>query len=171
MLLHPTDTYLYFHMRHAHQKMLVWKAADQEGLPDVPISEYGCKIHDGITCPSTDIGSQGPPLLTNVITCRCRAKDNACKVGNCSCHCEKLSCTIYCLCIMLFWFIWMFTFGYISHRLVFLCLVKQTITKTIGCMFGCQLREMGKFSKCQQFWTTNDLDIDFIHWLWPLIMT
>ena len=57
--------------------------------------------------------------------------------------------------------LWMFTFGYISHRLVFLCLVKLTINKTIDCLFDCQLREVGKVSKCQKFWATNDLD--FIH--------
>ena len=59
----------------------------------------------------------------------------------------------------------MFTFDYINHRRLFLCLVKLTINKTIGCMFDCQLREMGKFSKFQPFLATNDLDLDldFIH--------
>ena len=36
----------------------------------------------------------------------------------------------------------MFTFGYISHRLVFLCLVKLTINKTINCLFHWQLCEV-----------------------------
>ena len=55
-------------------------------------------IDDGITCPSIDSGPPGPPLLMNVISYCCRAKDKACKEGNCSCYHEKLSCTIYCIC-------------------------------------------------------------------------
>ena len=90
MLLPPTGTHLYLHVRCAHLQMLLWKATDQQGHPDVSI--------DGITCPSIDSGPPGPPLLMNVISCRCQAKDKACKEGNCSCYREKL-CTIYCICI------------------------------------------------------------------------
>ena len=79
MLLPPTDTNLYLHVRRAHLQMLLWKAADQQGPPDVSIADYGWKIDDGITCPSIDSGPPGPPLLMNVISCRCRAKDKACK--------------------------------------------------------------------------------------------
>ena len=91
MLLPLTDINLYLHVRRAH---LLWKAVDQQGPPDVSISENGWKIDDGITCPSIDNGP--PPLLMNVIRRRCRAKNKACKEGNCSC--DKFSCTIYCLC-------------------------------------------------------------------------
>ena len=98
MLLPPTDTNLYIHVRHAHMEMLLWKAAGQQCPPNVPISEYGWKKDDSITCPSIDSGPPGPPLPTDVISCRCRAKDKACKEGNCSCYREKLRCTIYCLC-------------------------------------------------------------------------
>ena len=52
--------------------MLLWKAADQQCPPGVSIAEYGWKIDDGITCPSIDSGPPGPPLLINVISCRCR---------------------------------------------------------------------------------------------------
>ena len=98
MLLPPTDTHLYLHVRCAHPQMLLWKAADQQSPPDVSISEYGWKIDNGITCPSIDSGQPGTPLLMSVISCCCRAKDTVCKEGNCSCYREKLSCTIYCLC-------------------------------------------------------------------------
>ena len=98
MLLPPTDTNLYLHVRRAHLQMLLWKAADQQEPPDVSIADYGWKIDDRITCPSIDSGPPGPPLLMNVISCRCRAKDKACNEGNCSCYREKLSCTIYCIC-------------------------------------------------------------------------
>ena len=54
MLLPPTDTNLYLHVRRAHLQMLLWKAADQQGPPDVSIADYGWKIDDGITCPSID---------------------------------------------------------------------------------------------------------------------
>ena len=98
MLLPPTDTNLYLLVRRAHLQMLLWKAADQQGPPDVYIADYGWKIDDGIICPSIDSGPPGPPLLMNVISCRCRAKDKACKEGNCSCYRKKLSGTIYCIC-------------------------------------------------------------------------
>ena len=77
---------------------MLWKAAHQQGSPDVSISEYGLKIDDCITCLSVDSGPPGPSLLMNVISCRCLAKDKACKKGNCSSYREKISCTIYCLC-------------------------------------------------------------------------
>ena len=67
MLLPPTDTNLYLHVRPAHLQMLLWKAADQQGPPDVYIADYGWKIDNGITCSSTDSGPPGPPLLMNVI--------------------------------------------------------------------------------------------------------
>ena len=71
MLLLPTDTNLYLHVRRAHLlQMLLWKAADQHGLPDVSISEDSWKIDDGITCPSIDSGLPGQPLLMSVISCR-----------------------------------------------------------------------------------------------------
>jgi len=43
------------------------------------------------------------------------------------------------------------TVSYISHMLVFLYLVKLTINKTNGCLFDCQLCELGNLSKFQQF--------------------
>ena len=98
MLLPPTDTNLYLHVRRAHLQMLLSKAADQQGPSDVSISENGWKTDDGITYPNIDSGPPGPPLPMNDISCRCRAKDKACKEGNCSCYGENLSCTIYCLC-------------------------------------------------------------------------
>ena len=98
MLLPPTDTNIYLHVQHAHLQMLLWEAADHQRPPDDSISEYGWKIDDGKTCPSIVSGPPGPPLLMNVISCRCRAKHKACKECNCSCYREKLSCTIYCLC-------------------------------------------------------------------------
>ena len=41
MLLPPTDTNLYPHLRRAHLQMLLWEAADQQGPPDVCIAQYG----------------------------------------------------------------------------------------------------------------------------------
>ena len=49
MLLPPTDTNIYLHVRRAHLQMLLWKATDQQGPPDVSISEYDWKIDAGIT--------------------------------------------------------------------------------------------------------------------------
>ena len=98
MSLPPTDLNLFLHVKRAHLQMLLWKAADQLGPPDVSITEYGCEIQDGHICPNIYSGPPGPPLLMNVISCRCRAEGNACKETNCSCHRVKLSCTMYCLC-------------------------------------------------------------------------
>ena len=76
--------------------MLLWKAADQQGPPEVSISKYGWEINDGITCPNINSGPSGPTLLMNVISCRCRAKDKPYMEG--SCYRENISCTIYCIC-------------------------------------------------------------------------
>ena len=98
MSLPPTDLNLFLHVKRAHLQMLLWKAADQLGPPDVYITEYGWEIQDGQICPSIYSGPPGPPLPMNVISCRCRAEDKSCKETNCSCHRVKLSCTMYCLC-------------------------------------------------------------------------
>ena len=98
MSLPPTDLNLFLHVKRAHLQMLLWKAADQLGPPDVSITEYGWEIQDGLICPSIYSGPPGPPLLMNVISCRCRAKGKAFKETNCSCHRVKLSCTMYCFC-------------------------------------------------------------------------
>ena len=79
MSLPPTDLNLFLHVKRAHLQMLLWKAADQLGPPDVSITEYGWEIQDGLICPSIYSGPPGPPLLMNVISCRCRAEGKACK--------------------------------------------------------------------------------------------
>ena len=38
-------------------QMLLWKASDQQGPPDISIAEHGWKIDDGITCPSIHSGT------------------------------------------------------------------------------------------------------------------
>ena len=91
MSLPPTDLNLFLHVKRAHLQMLLWKAADQLGPPDVSITAYGWEIQDGLICPSIYSGPPGPPLLMNVISCRCRAEGKACKETNCSCHRVKLS--------------------------------------------------------------------------------
>ena len=98
MSLPPTDKNLYLHVRRAHLQMLIWKAADKQGPPNVSITEYGWEVKDGMICPCIDVVPPGPPLLMNVLSCGCRAKGKACKETSCSCHREKLSCTVYCVC-------------------------------------------------------------------------
>ena len=75
MSLPPTDLKLFLHVKRAHLQMLLWKAPDQLGPPDVSITEYGWEIQDGQICPSIYSGPPGPPLLMNVISCR--AKGNS----------------------------------------------------------------------------------------------
>ena len=41
MSLPPTGLNLFLHLKRAHLQMLLWKAADQLGPQDVPITEYG----------------------------------------------------------------------------------------------------------------------------------
>ena len=98
MSLPPTDPNIFLPVKRAHLQMLLWRAADQLGPPDVSITEYGWEIQDGIMCPSIYSGPPGPPLLMNAISCRCRAEGKSCKDNNCSCRRVKLSCTMYCLC-------------------------------------------------------------------------
>ena len=44
MALPPTDLNLFLHLKRAHLHMLLWKAADHLGLPEVSISEYGWEL-------------------------------------------------------------------------------------------------------------------------------
>lgn len=98
MSLPPTDINLYMHVRRAHLQVMLWKAADQQDPPDVSIFQYGWELKEGIVSPCIDTGPPGPPLLMNVISCRCKATGKACKDTKCSCHRETLSCTMYCIC-------------------------------------------------------------------------
>lgn len=92
--LPPTDQNLYLHVRRAHLQMLLWKAPNKQGPPDVSISEYGWELEDGIAFPCIHSDPPGPPLLMNMISCHCQVKGKACKEGNCSCHHEKLAAGI-----------------------------------------------------------------------------
>ena len=98
MSLPPTDVNLNLHMWRVQLQMRHWKAANQQGPPDISIYDFGWEINNGLPCPCVDNGPLGPSTLMNVISCRCRAKEKACKEAKCSCHHEKLSCTTYCLC-------------------------------------------------------------------------
>ena len=57
MYLPPTDIHLYLHVQRAHLQMLLWKAAYQQGPPDVDILEYSRKNKKGILCPSIELSS------------------------------------------------------------------------------------------------------------------
>ena len=98
MSLPSTDFNLFLRVKRTHLQMLLWKAADKLGTPDVSTTEYGWDFQDGLICPSIYSGPPGPPLPMNVISCRCRAEGKVCTEANCSCQRVKLSCTIYCLC-------------------------------------------------------------------------
>ena len=78
------------HIRHVQLQMRLWKATDQQGAPDISISYFGWEINGMLPCPCVNNGPPAPPTLMNVISCRCWAKEKACKEAKRSCHHEKL---------------------------------------------------------------------------------
>ena len=98
MELPPTETNLLLHIKRAHLQVMLWKAADQQGPPQVDITQFGWDLKDGVPCPSFDSGPPAPVGLIDVISCGCRTIGKPCSTEVCSCHHNNLSCTIYCNC-------------------------------------------------------------------------
>jgi hypothetical protein len=62
MALPPTENNLLLHMRRAHLQMMLWKAADQQGPPQVDIKLFGWEVKGGI--PSPVIDTEGRNTIT-----------------------------------------------------------------------------------------------------------
>jgi len=54
---------LYLHVRRAHLQMIMWKAADQRGPPQVDITQFYCEMKGGIPSPCGDTGLLTPLVL------------------------------------------------------------------------------------------------------------
>ena len=98
MALPPTDANLLLHIQRAHLQMILWKAADQQGPPDVDMTHFGWKMKEGIPSPVFADAAPAPPGLLDVLSCGCKAEGKACSSTACSCHKNQLSCTTYCIC-------------------------------------------------------------------------
>ena len=98
MALPPTETNLYLHVRRAHLQTMLWKAADQQGPPNVDITKFGWEVKEGIPSPCIATGIHAPQGLIDVINCGCKAEGKACSTESCSCHKNNMSCTVYCAC-------------------------------------------------------------------------
>ncbi len=96
--LPPTDSALDEHIKRAHLQTMIWKAADEDGPPEVNITAFGWNIIDNIPKPRTGMSEVAPPELMKVVACGCCAQ-NACSSNICSCHAARLSCTSFCKCI------------------------------------------------------------------------
>ena len=69
MLPLPTDTNLYLHVPRAHLQILLWRATDQQGPPDLSISKYGWKI-DLFSHPWFFIRIYFNPFLGSIVSAR-----------------------------------------------------------------------------------------------------
>ena len=98
MTLPPTDRNLLEHMKRAHLAMILWKAANKKGPPNVEITKHGWTLKNGIPMPSFAVDSPAPPELLNVLSCACKAERKACSSANCTCRKNQLPCTAYCKC-------------------------------------------------------------------------
>ena len=105
--LPPTSPNLSLHVLRAHLQTMLWKAADQQSPPDesMYITDFGWKIRDDDHPESSDIPvpavaerDPGPPQLSDVINCQCKAVGKKCSTEACGCHREHVSCTNYCKC-------------------------------------------------------------------------
>ena len=78
MALPPTETNLYLYVRRAHLQTMLWKAADQQGPPNVDITTFGWELTEGIPSPCIVTGLHAPQCLIDVINCACKAQGKAC---------------------------------------------------------------------------------------------
>lgn len=98
MALPPTRQNLSLHIMRAHHATILSKSADKKEAPKLDLRSFGWEIKDGIPVPEVAKGPTGPKELIDVISCNCKAAGKACSTHNCSCHHERLSCTVYCKC-------------------------------------------------------------------------
>ena len=52
--------------------MMLWKAADQQGPPQVDITQFGWEVQGGITSACIDAGLPAPRGFIDVINCGCK---------------------------------------------------------------------------------------------------
>ncbi len=99
MALPPTSQNLLFHILRALYAVILAKAADKEALPPLDLCDFGWEMKEGAPVPATSKGPTGPQARIDVIVCGCAADGKACNTQSCSCHRERVSCTIVCKCI------------------------------------------------------------------------
>lgn len=98
MALPPTHGNLSLHILRAHHAVILSKAANEKEAPRLDLERFGWEIKDGIPVPAIAKGPAGPKELIDVISCNCKAAGKSCSTHNCSCHRERLSCSVYCKC-------------------------------------------------------------------------
>ena len=69
MALPHTETNRYLHVRRAHLQMMLWKATDQQGPPNVDITKFGWEVTEGIPSACIVTGLHAPQSLIYVINC------------------------------------------------------------------------------------------------------
>ena len=99
MALPPTDSNLMLHMLRVHHAMILAKAACYKDPPSLDMTSYGWSIQDGSVMPVISTLPPGPDDLMDAIACSRAAAGKACSALNCSCHKDRISCTMMCKCI------------------------------------------------------------------------
>ena len=96
--LPPTDKNVLLHMKRVNLQVILCKAANQTGPPQLSITDFGWEVVDGVPCPVYDKGLVGPPDVLSVISCSCKAEGTACSSARCSCRKGSMPCAAYCNC-------------------------------------------------------------------------
>ncbi len=99
MALPPTSQNLLFHILRAYYAVIFAKAADKQAPIPLHLCDFGWEMKEGVPVSATSKGPAGPQALINVIVCSCAAEGKACSTQSCSCHRERVSCTIVCKCV------------------------------------------------------------------------
>ncbi|KAI0222571.1 hypothetical protein LSAT2_026176, partial [Lamellibrachia satsuma] len=81
----------------ADVQAMLWKAADQQGAPNVDINNFGWDVNDGKPQPVTAKLPPAPPAIMKVLVCCCQA-ENPCARNTCSCRAANVSGTRYSKC-------------------------------------------------------------------------
>ncbi len=66
--------------------MMLWKATNQQGPPELNHNNYGWSMKDGVLFPVFNTSSPAPASLMDVLNCKCKAEGKACGTSACTCH-------------------------------------------------------------------------------------
>ena len=95
MILAPTDAKPFLHIQRAHLRKILWKAADQSGPPTVNIEKFGWNVKDKTPSPTLTTIPPAPLGLIDALRCGCKAEGKTCTYTTCSCHKNKIPCSVY----------------------------------------------------------------------------
>ena len=96
--LPPTSPNFALHMKRAHLRVMMWKAAAKKAPPTAvaDISKFGSEVRYGVVfIPAIHTGSPPPAQVMRELSCGCRS-EQTCVGGSCACQAKHIPCITHC---------------------------------------------------------------------------